>query len=471
MNKNPGYFRFFSAAALLTLFWAGMLAAQGSVAIPKKATTAATGNDVDDAAIWVHPTDASKSVVVVNDKGTLANKGGLYVYDLGGKLLQMVAVYQPQNPDIRYDVAFGSDTMDVLVCVDRESGNSTYNKVRVFRIDPEKAQASSGFLTEITAAAGIPTGMSETYGHSLYKRPSDGALFSVVSAYGVKDFVQLRLESDGNGRVRGTTVRKWGSADISGDLCEGICCDDELGFIYICDENTCVLKYYADPAKNDNALVASFAQKDGIASDREGINIYRCGDNTGYILVSSQGNDEIKVYDRVTNAFKGTLTPAAMKDCDGLDVTAVPLGSQFPHGMAAFHLGSTAGSQFGFYDWSDIATGLNLAAPCDAARPRGAKGAAAISPRASSPCGPRPCPLVRYFPETGTLRIAGLTNSISLVAAFTVAGQCVGTLFSGSAAAGELNLRLNGCLPRSGVCLIKIFSKAGASFSTLITTR
>lgn len=345
-------------------------AAQPVVNIPVKAITTSTGGDVDDCAIWIHPTDQSKSLVIINDKGPLKDKSGLFVYDLFGAQLQNIPVYCPQNPDIRYDVVFGNDTMDVLVCVDRKVKDLNYNMIRVFKINSEKSGGSSDFLTEITSSSGIPTGQNEAYGHSLYLRPTDGALFSVVSAANeTADFTQIRLESDGYGRVKGTLVRKWGCSDITGDICEGICCDDELGFVYICDENAKVLKYYADPDKKINTLVGTFAHNDGIELDREGISIYRCSETFGYILLSSQGNNQIKVYDRITNSFLGTVIPDGMKDCDGLDVTATPLGTQFPHGMAAFHLGSSAGAQFGFYDWSDIATGLNLAAPCDAERP------------------------------------------------------------------------------------------------------
>jgi 3-phytase len=346
-----------------------MVFAQATATIPAKATTSPTGNDVDDAAIWIHPTDPLKSVVVINDKGPDSTRSGLYVYNLNGVQLQKVSMHKPLNPDVRYNVKFDNVIMDVLVCIDQESNNSAYNKVHVFKIDPAKADASSGFLTEITASAGISTGQTLAYGHGLYKRPSDGALFSVVSPYSKNDFTQIQLQGDGTGKVKGTQVRKWGGTDIGGDVCEGICCDDELGYIYICDENIQILKYWADPDKNNNTLVSSFAKTDGIAGDREEINIYRCDNNTGYILMSSQGNDQIKVYDRVTNDFKGTLLPEGMKDCDGVDVTAIPAGTQFPHGFAALHLGTIAGSSYSFYDWSDIAAGLSLNTPCDAVRP------------------------------------------------------------------------------------------------------
>jgi 3-phytase len=393
--------------------------------------------------------------VVVNDKGLLTGKGGLYIYNLNGVQIQKVPLQQPQNPDIRYNVVLGNDTMDVLVCVDRQAGNTAYNRVRVFKIDPNKAEATSGFLTEITTNAGIPTGQNEAYGHGLYLRPSDGALFSIVSGYTNVDFTQIKLESDGDGKVKGAIVRKWGGSDILGDVCEGICCDDELGFIYICDENDRVLKFHADPDKNVNTLVETFAENDGIVSDREGINIYRCDNNTGYVLVSSQGNNEIKVYDRVTNEFKGTVNPKGMKDCDGLDVTAMPLGAQFPHGMAAFHLGSTAGSQFSFYDWSDIATGLSLTTPCDAKRPHKPSITSIRASQNTSSSNSRQSLHAQIFSNTLLLRIAPLKKDLVKIALYSLRGQLVETLYNGFTLANELVIPLNSRSILPGAYLIK----------------
>ncbi len=404
--------------------------AQPTVTIPIKATTSPTGFDVDDCAIWVHPTDPSLSLVIINDKGPIDNKGGLYIYNLSGEQVQKVAVFQPQNPDIRYDAVFGADTMDVVVCVDRQLGGTGYNKVRVFKIHPEKSQATGGFLEEITTGGGIPTGQSEAYGHGLYQRPSDGALFSIVSPNSKNDFTQIKLESDGVGKVKGSIVRRWGADDIQGDICEGICCDDELGFMYICDENARVLKYRADPDERNDGLAGVFGLRDGIESDREGINIYRCADTTGYILLSSQGNAQIKVYDRLTNAFKGTVIPEGMQDCDGLDVTAVPLGPKFPHGLAAFHRGSNAGSQYGFYDWSDIATGLNLATPCDAPRPCGPRRPSTHALKSAASSDNRPS---RRFPQPFAAMeqaFSSLRGSVT-VSLYDLRGHLLRTLYNG----------------------------------------
>ncbi len=44
-----------------------------------------TGDAADDPAIWVHPSDPSRSVVIGNDKG-----GSLEVYDLSGRRIQRI---------------------------------------------------------------------------------------------------------------------------------------------------------------------------------------------------------------------------------------------------------------------------------------------------------------------------------------------------------------------------------------------
>lgn len=341
-----------------------VVAAQAPVSIPASFKTVTTGNDVDDAAIWVHPQDPEKSVVFINDKGPSLDASGIYVFALDGKLLYKIPLHNPVNPDVRYDVVFGKDTMDVMVCVDREAGNTAYNRIRVFQIHPERATSSSDFTTEITVPAGIPSGQSEAYGHSLYLRQSDRALFSVVSANGRADVTQIQLSRNSDGHIGGAVVRTWGRNDIGGALCEGICADDEHGFLYVCDEDVAVLKYVADPDRRIDTVVARFAQGDGISGDREGINIYRCADGTGYLLLSSQGNHRINVYDRISNVLIGVLAPEGVTDCDGLDVTSMSLGTAFPNGMAALHLGSSSGAQFGFYDWSVIAEKLNLSTPC-----------------------------------------------------------------------------------------------------------
>ena len=52
-------------------------------ALKPTAVTEALPHDTDDPSIWIHPTDASKSIIVGTDKDT---DGGLYAFDLNGKI-------------------------------------------------------------------------------------------------------------------------------------------------------------------------------------------------------------------------------------------------------------------------------------------------------------------------------------------------------------------------------------------------
>jgi len=62
--------------------------------------TGPTQFDTDDPAIWIHPTDRAKSLVVGTDKDS---NGALYVYDLDGRIVTRVdGLKRPNNVDIAY---------------------------------------------------------------------------------------------------------------------------------------------------------------------------------------------------------------------------------------------------------------------------------------------------------------------------------------------------------------------------------
>ena len=47
--------------------------------------TEPTARDTDDPAIWLHPTDRSKSLIIGTDKDP---DGALYVFDLAGRIIE-----------------------------------------------------------------------------------------------------------------------------------------------------------------------------------------------------------------------------------------------------------------------------------------------------------------------------------------------------------------------------------------------
>ena len=80
-------------------------------------------------AIWIHPTDKSKSAVIGSDK----SNGKVYVYDLSGSTVQTVTDTggQPGNIDIRYNFPLSGQPVDIVAFNDR-SGDI----IRIFKIDP-----------------------------------------------------------------------------------------------------------------------------------------------------------------------------------------------------------------------------------------------------------------------------------------------------------------------------------------------
>lgn len=144
--------------------------------------------DADDIAIWVHPTDVSKSLVV----GVL-KEGGLDVYDLNGQVLQSISPdgVRYNNVDLVYDVPFAGEDVDIIVATDRYK-----DKLVTFTVNPETLE-----LTDITASDApllfTPEGqesdeITTAYGLATYKNAA-GTLYTFVNRRDTGDLAQIEL--------------------------------------------------------------------------------------------------------------------------------------------------------------------------------------------------------------------------------------------------------------------------------------
>ncbi len=335
-------------AILLTL---SVLAAQtvpDEISVSARRSTSAVSGDADDPAIWIHPEDPALSLIIGTDK--IGNF--IYVWDVNGIELQRIPLSRtPNNGDVRTGILLGGVPVDIYAV-----GVDAPSRIVVFKIDP-----ASRTLSDITTPGGIATPeIKEPYGFALYRRQHDGTLFAFMNSNGGSEGVlqQYRLFDDGTGRVAGVHVRALGG-DVNGQHSEGIVADDELGYVYISEEDCCIHKFYADPDMGNQQL-AEFAHTDGIEPDREGLGIYACQDGGGYLLLSSQGNRRVKVYRREgdpgnphSHTLVTTIYTADATSTDGLDVTSRPAGSIFPHGLLAKH--HSSGKNFRLYAWEEIA--------------------------------------------------------------------------------------------------------------------
>ena len=150
-------------------------------------------NDPDDPAIWIHPSDPSKSLILGTDK--TESVGGVYVFGLDGALRQsLTPLDRPNNIDVEYGFAAAGGSTDIAVVTERMQ-----HRLRVFAIP-----ADGGPLTDLAPAglsvlAGETGDASEPMGIALYKRPRDGAVFAIVAPKtgGMTNYLwQYRLETN-----------------------------------------------------------------------------------------------------------------------------------------------------------------------------------------------------------------------------------------------------------------------------------
>ncbi len=323
--------------------------------------TAQVTEDPDDPAIWVHPTDPERSLIVGTNKVKSPN-GALVVFGLDGAIKQTVTgLDRPNNVDIEYGLEVDGEKIDIAVTTER-----LRQRLRIFRIAPDgsglgdvTAEGKTGVMAGRAGEEAAPMGVS------LYRRPNDGAIFAVVAPKsGPRQgyLAQYRLEADGaTGRVKATFVRYFGRFSGTGEI-EAVAVDDDLGYVYYADEGDGIHKYYADPDQADASRELAHFARTGFKADREGIAIYARQDGTGYLLCTDQlrGNSEYHLYRREGEAGQPHNHDKLLKvirggadSTDGLEVTARPLGPKFPMGLVVAM--NSAGRNFLLYRWKDLA--------------------------------------------------------------------------------------------------------------------
>jgi len=282
-------------------------------------------DDTDDHCIWIHPTDPSLSTIITADKAA----DNLVVYDLSGATLQILPFFQsdtgseqPGNVDLRYGFPLGGDFVDIVAVNQRASSQG--RGARIFAVDPE-----TRLLTRIDDGQEME---HANYGMCLYKSPVSGTFyyFATSKSQGVR---QYELADNGQGQITLIEVRSW-------DLrkCESAVADDELGYVYVAEERTGIYRYGAEPDDSIEAVHIAVVGENGYKNDAEGLTIYYARDGGGYLIASSQGNDRFMVYNRQPpHEFVKSFHIEDVEETDGIDVTNVDLGPDFPYGLFVCH--------------------------------------------------------------------------------------------------------------------------------------
>ncbi|MBX3178939.1 MAG: phytase [Candidatus Hydrogenedentes bacterium] len=277
--------------------------------------------DQDDMCIWVHPTDPARSTIITSDK----TAGHLFVYGLDGSLIQTVAnVGKPGNIDIRNGFPLGGREVSIVAFNERND-----LKVHIYAVDPETRT-----IARVDDDA-IQTGMN--YGLTLYRSPRDGAFYAITVPNDTGGFVeQYRLDVSGDGAVSGTKVRSWPITES-----EGCAADDQTGTLYIGEEKVGIWRVGAEPADPAPGELVHPVGAHGLTADVEGLALLNGKGDNRYLLASSQGSSRFMVYRLdAENSFVMSFAVEGATDTDGIDVSPVNFGGQFPGGVFTLHNGA-----------------------------------------------------------------------------------------------------------------------------------
>lgn len=334
-----------TCAALSLLLLAGACATDNITAISVPAAfetvpMTGAGDRADDPAVWAHPTDASRSLILGANKDE-----GLHVYNFAGAELQKLAVGMINNVDLRGNLAAAS--------------NDQHNAVSWFRIDP-----SSG---KVVHAGDAKVQRVEPYGFCMGK--VDGVTYAVVT---YKDGAAELFSVTDTG-AGAPTMALSRTVQFGGQL-EGCVVDDEAGRMFVGQEEYGVWVVDLKDSASRPAEVDTIAKANGLVADVEGMSLYLGKDGAGYLVVSSQAADRYVIYDRKPpHAVLGVVAigPSAdgkvdaVSHTDGLDVSSAALPG-FPAGVLVVQDDANPISEidqnFKVVDWREIeralATGL-----------------------------------------------------------------------------------------------------------------
>jgi len=317
-----------------------------TVAVPS------SGDAADDPAIWVHPTDPARSLIIGTNK-----RAGLHLYDMQGRELQFVGDGKMNNVDLRDGFRLGGRDVTLVT-----ASNRTTLGISIYMLDTAAQRL-------IDVADGVQaSGLSDPYGLCMYRSRSGRTYVFVSDPDGLVRQWELQANPDGRVRLRQVRDLRFSSQT------EGCIADDETGILYVGEEDVGLWRVSAEPrGPEGRTLIDSVERNPRIRDDIEGVGIYDLGGGRGYIVASSQGNDSYAVYRREgDSAYLGSFIVVAdgtsgidgISETDGLEVTSRNLGPGFEHGAMVAQDGRNVlpaeTQNFKIVSWTDIAAALNL---------------------------------------------------------------------------------------------------------------
>ena len=310
--------------------------------------------DPDDPAIWINQADPALSRVIGTDKDV-----GLVVFDLDGRIVQRLPDGRLNNVDIRQDVTLGGETLTLVTASRRNDDTIVF-----YTVD------ATGILTPASPFSfpGAPRQIEDDiYGIGLSYDAAAARLF-VLASFKTGEIMQWEVILAG-GKLALTFARELAVPTQP----EGVVADDELGFIYVGEEDGGLWRFTAAPdADPAGYLVDAVGSACLPEDDIEGLAIVKTAQNGGYVLASAQGVNRYVLYARQPDADGsqpcygsfdiGTGATDPVSETDGLDVTTMALSETFPAGLMVVQDDRNEGftRNFKFVSWADVIAAMAL---------------------------------------------------------------------------------------------------------------
>lgn len=330
-----------------------------------------SGDTADDTALWLHPTDPSKSIILGSNK-TADPYGGIYGFALDGGRWDSTSSWGASNwfdqskrineVDLSYNFHTGTETWDIVAAANRND-----DRIDFFRV----LTSPAGDFTGLAAVGNLSTsvlGGDNPYGLTLFHSSSLDKHYALASS---KNGMVAQWELGYSAGV--VTGNKVWEAQVSTTEVEGMVADDVNEVIYISGENTSIYRYKTNGGVIQDAGRVTVDSVTGphLTADIEGLTLYYGSDGAGYLIASSQGDGQFALYDRqftegspnnhIVNFQVNENVGAGIdevRSTDGIDVTNSNLGGQFSSGVFFVHDGYNTGhtiSNIKLVSWADVA--------------------------------------------------------------------------------------------------------------------
>ncbi|QYK07382.1 phytase [Shewanella mangrovisoli] len=230
------------------------------------------GDTMDDPAIWVHPTEPEKSLVLGTNK-----RWGLLSFNMRGEQVQALPSGRINNVELRQQVMLGGKKRDIAVATLRDNDSLAF-----YEIDAQ------GKLSEYPNQA---TNMVDIYGMCLYQ---DADTLYVFANEKSGRIAQYRVDW----QVNGPSIKLVRDIHTPSQV-EGCVVDEAQHALFIGEEDKGIWRFNAKANGGTQGELIIKAEGD-LVPDVEGISLYQGanihGKKQDLLVVSSQGDNSYLLY-------------------------------------------------------------------------------------------------------------------------------------------------------------------------------